>query len=80
LPCPPSGDLPDPGVKPASLASPALTGKFFTTGPPKAVETTVIQEFFLSYIRDNILMLGQLLSHPHHHCTHLSRRMRVQLW
>ena len=34
LPCPPPGDLPDPGIKPASLASPALAGGFFTTEPP----------------------------------------------
>ena len=25
------GDLPDPGIKPMALASPALAGKFFTT-------------------------------------------------
>ena len=31
LPCPPPGDLPNPGVKPASLTSPALAGGFFTT-------------------------------------------------
>ena len=31
LPCPPPGDLPDPGIKPRSLTSPALTGGFFTT-------------------------------------------------
>ena len=31
LPFPPPGDLPDPGIKPASLASPALAGRFFTT-------------------------------------------------
>ena len=31
LPCPPPGDLPDPGVKPESLLSPALAGRFFTT-------------------------------------------------
>ena len=31
LPCPPPGDLPDPGIKPMSLASPALAGRFFTT-------------------------------------------------
>ena len=30
LPCPPPGDLPHPGIKPASLASPALAGGFFT--------------------------------------------------
>ena len=31
LPCPPSGDLPDPWIKPASLLSSALAGGFFTT-------------------------------------------------
>ena len=31
LPFPTSGDLPDPGIKPESLASLALAGGFFTT-------------------------------------------------
>ena len=31
LPCPPVGNLPNPGIKPMSLASPALAGRFFTT-------------------------------------------------
>ena len=31
LPFPPAGDLPDPGIEPASLTSPALAGGFFTT-------------------------------------------------
>ena len=31
LPCSPPGDLPDPGIEPTSLASPALAGGFFTT-------------------------------------------------
>ena len=31
LPCPPPGDLPDPGIEPASLA---LARGFFTIGPP----------------------------------------------
>ena len=31
LPCPPPGDLPDPGIEPISLMSPALVGRFFTT-------------------------------------------------
>ena len=30
-PCPPPGDLPDPGIKHVSLMSPALAGGFFTT-------------------------------------------------
>ena len=32
LPFPPPGDLPDPGIKPQSLMSPAFAGGFFTTG------------------------------------------------
>ena len=31
LPFPPPGDLPDPGIKLQSLASPVLAGWFFTT-------------------------------------------------
>ena len=31
LPCLPPGDLPDPGIEPGSLMSPALAGGFFTT-------------------------------------------------
>ena len=31
LPFPPPGDLPDPGIEPTSLMSPALAGRFFTT-------------------------------------------------
>ena len=31
LPCPPPGDLPDSGIEPVSLTSPALAGRLFTT-------------------------------------------------
>ena len=31
LPFPPAGDLPNPGIEPASLMSPALASRFFTT-------------------------------------------------
>ena len=31
LPCPPPGDLPDPGIEPVSLMSPVLAGGSFTT-------------------------------------------------
>ena len=43
-PFPPPGDLPDPGIEPGSLASPALAGGFFTTmppGKPKSYSTSV---------------------------------------
>ena len=45
LPFPPPEDLPDPGIEPASLMSPALAGGFFTTSatwevsPPKRCPT-----------------------------------------
>ena len=31
LSCPPPGDLPEQGIEPVSLTSPALAGGFFTT-------------------------------------------------
>ena len=34
LPGPPPGDLPNPGIEPTSLMSPALAGRFFTTRAP----------------------------------------------
>ena len=37
LPCPPSGDLPDPGIKPAFLMSPALVGEFYHRVTRKAL-------------------------------------------
>ena len=36
-PCPPPGDLPDPGTEPTSLPSPALAGRFFTSSAATAV-------------------------------------------
>ena len=35
LPFSPPGDLPDPGIEPGSLESPALAREFFTTEPPR---------------------------------------------
>ena len=34
LPCPPPRDLPDPGITPGSLMSPALADEFFNLVPP----------------------------------------------
>ena len=38
LPLPSPEDIPDPGIKPVSPVSPALTGRFFATAPPKVPE------------------------------------------
>ena len=34
FPCPLPGDLPDPGIVPTSLVSPALVDRFFTISAP----------------------------------------------
>ena len=34
LPCPPPGNLPDAGIEPASLTSPALAGGSLPLAPP----------------------------------------------
>ena len=34
LPCPPPGDIPNPGIKPGSPVSPSLVDQFFITKPP----------------------------------------------
>ena len=40
LPCPPPGDLPDPEIEPVS---PALSGGFFTTEPPRKPHSLDLQ-------------------------------------
>ena len=43
LPCPPSGDLPNPGIEPVSLMSPTLAGGFFTTSATWEAPSSQIQ-------------------------------------
>ena len=43
LPCPPLGDLPDPGIEHTSPVSAALAGRFFTTElPGKGLMATLL--------------------------------------
>jgi len=49
LPCPPLGNLPDPGIEPASHLSPALADGFFTTSTTREVHymyRKAIKEFW----------------------------------
>ena len=41
LPCPPPGNLPNPGIEPMSLMFPEWAGKFFTTIAAWEVQTSV---------------------------------------
>ena len=46
LPCPPLGNLPDPGIEPASLRSLALAGGFFMTSTTWEAPTGIILQTF----------------------------------
>ena len=51
LPCPPPGDLPDPGIESAPLASPASAGVFFTTSATWEAQMYLICEIKLNWER-----------------------------
>ena len=57
LPCPLPGDLPDPGIKPESLASPALVDGFFTTSATCEVHTNDYSSFNCSGPKDYLDIL-----------------------
>ena len=46
LPCPPRGDLPNPGIEPASPEAPVLAGRFLTTEPSKEAPSFWIVGFY----------------------------------
>ena len=56
LPCPPPGDLPDPGIN-LHLLSPALAGRFFTTSATRGSLLSILNEanFVYSFIHSFIL-------------------------
>ena len=58
LPCPPPGDLPDPGIEPMSLMSPALAGGFFTTS---ATWEATVNESEVYVTVEKLLNLSQFL-------------------
>ena len=60
LPCLLPGDLPDPGIKPTCLMSPALAGGFFATS------TTWEALYFLSQVQFQILLAFLPLTLPSH--------------
>ena len=60
LPFPPPGDLPDLEIKPASLASFALAGRFFTTAPPGKPNTKV------TWVQKSLLLSCLSLQVPKH--------------
>ena len=55
LPGPPPGDLPDPGIEPSFLMSPALAGGFFTNSATwEAPKTISSVQFSCSVMSDSL--------------------------
>ena len=55
---PSPGDLPNPGIKPVSLVSPALAGRFFTTSDTWETQTPLLcYSIFFSYVWNVCLSL-----------------------
>ena len=52
LPCPLPGDLPDPGIEPAFLKSPALAGGFFTANAQRKRYSTTVPK--APYCREHV--------------------------
>ena len=50
LPFPTPGDLPNSGIEPTCLASPALGGRFFTTVPPGKLPISILSGVMLMWI------------------------------
>ena len=61
FPFPVLGDLPDLGVKRASLVSPALAGGFFTTVPPGKMSMEICPHIYHLYCT-NLLSFAILYS------------------
>ena len=57
LPCPPAGYLPDPGIKPTSLMSPALASRLFTTSTTWEVPFSAILQRKIKRIKKNTVKL-----------------------
>ena len=56
LPCPPPGDLPDPGTDPSSLTSPALTGRFFTNWATGETPHALYSPLKCPWITNNLII------------------------
>ena len=64
LPLPPPGDLPDPGIEPASPVSPALAGGFFTHwAGTKETAPRMQFHYFQTLINWNLIRTSGFSSH-----------------
>ena len=76
LPCSSPRDLPDPGIKPVSLTSPALAGGFFTTSPTGEAHYSAypIYSFFTKSILHTVLEIAARRRGPIEHLQYAKYR------
>ena len=55
---PPPGDLPGPGIEPASLTSPALAGGFFTTSATWEAHPITVCQMYAWHIQYSLMALN----------------------
>ena len=75
LPFPPPGDLPNPGTEPASLASPALAGRFFTTEAPRKLPSHKYTMFNIAYMHMYVCMYMNLSCFSYHDISSVKAEM-----
>ena len=85
LPFPSPGDLPNPGIKPGSLMSPALAGRFFTSSTTwEAQDRYICRYIFSTHNRKTYLMFlickGKSCFHERQKITILSISPSVSLF
>ena len=78
LPCPPPGDLPDPGIEPMSLISPALAGRFFTTSTTWEAYHRIQQFHSWAYIWKNKQTNRKILSWKYTHTTFIAALFTIR--
>ena len=58
MPCPPLGDLPDPGIEPTFLISPVLVGGFLTTSATWKAE---VKPYSMSNLKYKLINYAKLV-------------------
>ena len=92
LPFLPPGDLPDPGIEPTSLASPALAGGFFTTSATGEAQGSQWNPLRIKKpehcIKQKIIVVGWIIAPEdvwvliHRTCNYVTRIIKgnLQMW
>ena len=83
LPFPIPEDLPHPGIKPTSPASPASAGEFFTAEPSRKPPLTLAISCQMSYITGEKKTFSKIYISPHFFMfifVHVKNSFKYQMW